>query len=303
MKIDKILLVTIAIGVTLVLASAPKTTFATYTYGETIIIHSDGSITPSSAPVIRNGNTYIVTDDVLMPTDNVEGIKIEKDNIMLDGAGHKVTGIGGSSAIMMRGRVGVTITRFSLENFRLSLEIRSCQQCIISGNSMIDAYYCVYLVDSSGNNLHHNNIFGTVYYVNSNNIWDNGYPSGGNYWDGYPYADEKNGAAQNLPGADGIGDQPAGEEFLREGGTNVDNYPRMTMQSISDYNPELGISSGTPQPLETSSSLATANPTSSPSVPEFPSSMLLGLLAIITVAGALIMRGNIRKKKKSNFFS
>lgn len=38
--------------------------------------------------------------------------------------------------------------------------------------------------------------------------WDSGYPSGGNYWDDYAGVDRFHGPHQNLPGPDGIGDTP-----------------------------------------------------------------------------------------------
>jgi len=57
------------------------------------------------------------------------------------------------------------------------------------------------------------------------NIWDNGYPSGGNYWDDYTGIDENNGENQNIPGEDGIGDTPY--EIIES--SNQDNYPFMNM--------------------------------------------------------------------------
>jgi hypothetical protein len=36
--------------------------------------------------------------------------------------------------------------------------------------------------------------------------WDNGYPSGGNYWSDYTGTDNYSGPSQNIPGSDGIGD-------------------------------------------------------------------------------------------------
>jgi len=40
------------------------------------------------------------------------------------------------------------------------------------------------------------------------NVWDDGYPSGGNWWSDYLGDDVYSGPLQNLPGADGIGDAP-----------------------------------------------------------------------------------------------
>jgi len=54
------------------------------------------------------------------------------------------------------------------------------------------------------------------------NVWNDGYPSGGNYWSDYTGVDEKSGPNQDQPGSDGIGDTPY---FID--GYNQDRYPLM----------------------------------------------------------------------------
>jgi hypothetical protein len=205
---------------------------AEYSNTVSIVIRSDGSITPSNAPVVQSGNTYVFTDDVFIPGTTNEGIIIEKDNIVLDGAGHKLRGHGESSAILMEKRSGVTITGFLLDNFYYGLEIWNSTLCTISRNNLTAVMYPIYLKNSSDNKFYHNNIYRYPYYENSNNVWNNGYPSGGNYWNGYPYPDAKSGPNQNLPGSDGIGDTPVAEEIFSAGGTNVDRYPLMSKQTL-----------------------------------------------------------------------
>jgi hypothetical protein len=201
---------------------------AEYSNTVSIVIRSDGSITPSNSPIVQSGNTYVFTDDVFIPGTTNEGIIIEKDNIVLDGAGHKLRGHGESSAILMEKRSGVTITGFLLDNFYYGLEIWNSTLCTISRNNLTAVMYPIYLKNSSDNKFYHNNIYRYPYYENSNNVWDNGYPSGGNYWNGYPYPDAKSGPNRNLPGSDGIGDTPVAEEIFSAGGTNVDRYPLMS---------------------------------------------------------------------------
>jgi hypothetical protein len=55
--------------------------------------------------------------------------------------------------------------------------------------------------------------------------WDNGYPSGGNYWSSSNYIgpDLFNGPNQNITGGDGIGDNP----YQVYGAANIDHYPFM----------------------------------------------------------------------------
>ena len=52
----------------------------------TIVIQSDGTILPSSAPIVQQGNTYTLTEDLYST------LKIQKSNIVLDGDGHTLYG-------------------------------------------------------------------------------------------------------------------------------------------------------------------------------------------------------------------
>jgi len=66
------------------------------------------------------------------------------------------------------------------------------------------------LKDQNNNNtIYHNNFIENTQQalsLNSINTWDNGYPSGGNYWSNYSGTDNYSGPYQNLTGSDGIGD-------------------------------------------------------------------------------------------------
>ena len=55
--------------------------------------------------------------------------------------------------------------------------------------------------------------------------WDDGYPSGGNYWSDYSGSDYYHGPGQDLPGSDGIGDTPYQVVATNPGG--FDDYPLM----------------------------------------------------------------------------
>ena len=85
----------------------------------------------------------------------------------------------------------------------------------------------VMLYRSSNNVIYHNNFVmnrNLLYISDSVNIWDNGYPSGGNYWSGYDGVDSSN---------DGIG----GSEYLIDA-NNRDRYPLMGM--FHSFNTSLG---------------------------------------------------------------
>jgi hypothetical protein len=53
--------------------------------------------------------------------------------------------------------------------------------------------------------------------------WDDGYPSGGNYWSDYAGADAFSGPDQDVPGSDNIGDTP----YQISTGES-DRYPHMS---------------------------------------------------------------------------
>jgi parallel beta-helix repeat protein len=78
---------------------------------------------------------------------------------------------------------------------------------------------------SDNNTVYHNNFVNNTqnaFDMSSENNWDNGYPSGGNYWDNYNGTDHHSGPAQNLTGPDGIGDTP----YVIDG-NNADRYPHI----------------------------------------------------------------------------
>ena len=79
-----------------------------------------------------------------------------------------------------------------------------------NGFGLILDYYSYF------NIIYHNNFLNNTQNANDkcNNTWDNGYPSGGNYWDDYNGTDEDE---------DGLGDNP----YPLLGGNNKDNYPLM----------------------------------------------------------------------------
>lgn len=81
----------------------------------------------------------------------------------------------------------------------------------------------IYIVMSSDNKIYHNNFINNaeqVVWLGDENTWDDGYPSGGNYWDDYYGADSYSGPYQNETGGDYIWDTP-----YVIGGNATDRYP------------------------------------------------------------------------------
>jgi parallel beta-helix repeat protein len=103
----------------------------------------------------------------------------------------------------------------------------------ISGNNVTaNSQFGIYLDISSDNKVYHNNFINNhsqaSLYSGSGNIWDNGYPSGGNFWSNFNGNDLYSGVYQNESGFDGIGDS----HYIIDS-INLDNYPLMKPYSGS----------------------------------------------------------------------
>ncbi|MBI5000070.1 MAG: right-handed parallel beta-helix repeat-containing protein [Euryarchaeota archaeon] len=100
----------------------------------------------------------------------------------------------------------------------------SSSNTIVNNTASSNNQYGIYLDGTSSNTIYHNNIIDNFIqaFDNGMNSWDNGYPSGGNFWSNYTGVDVMSGPNQNVPGADGIGDTP----FIIDADSR-DNYPLM----------------------------------------------------------------------------
>jgi parallel beta-helix repeat protein len=97
-------------------------------------------------------------------------------------------------------------------------------------NNLETNYVGISIQSSSNNQFYHNNLIRNSYLQasvdiasQSPNTWDDGYPSGGNYWSDYNGNDVHGGVFQNETGADGVGDTPYTIDA-----TNIDHYPLMS---------------------------------------------------------------------------
>jgi len=249
-----------------------------------IYIRSDGSIDPPGAPILRNGNLYTFTSNIY------DSIIVERNNILVDGAGYTTQGSGIGIGIDLSGRGNVTIRNVNIKKFEFGVYMDVTSHSAILGSNItnndegissytssdnmifgnnissnvyegIYLYYSsnnniisensisanvfdgIYLFSSSNNNISANNISGNSYgispYYSSNNrvfhnnfvnnteqvysydsvnVWDDGYPSGGNYWSDYE---------ERYPDAGEIDDSGIWDKPYVIDENNTDRYPLM----------------------------------------------------------------------------
>ncbi len=250
-----------------------------------IAINADGSVTPSSTPIVNVNNTfYTLTDDV-----NITGAVafiIMRSNIVFNGNGHTLShtltnGAGEYCFSVGDAYNNVTIANSTVIGFNCCLYLEADNSTIkgnsFSGTGYIDTVRLKYannnyfegnkITNNGGScvNMYYwptlNNTFVENYIVNSggtaitwnlggggakfyhNTIgggiigpytpactWDNGYPSGGNYWIGYVSNDTFKGPYQNITGSDGIADTPYTIDA-----DDIDHYPLMNQLIVPEF--------------------------------------------------------------------
>ncbi|MCK4266884.1 MAG: right-handed parallel beta-helix repeat-containing protein [Thermoplasmata archaeon] len=108
---------------------------------------------------------------------------------------------------------------------------QACEYNVLTNNTIsLNADCGVYLYSSgAANNAIYNNSFinNAIQAIDNGiaNSWDNGYPSGGNYWSDYTGVDFNSTPSQDVPPPDGIGDTPYTD--IQGGSGAQDNYPLM----------------------------------------------------------------------------
>ncbi len=138
----------------------------------TITIAADGSINPSSSPISQTADNYYT-----LTSDTSNRVAVERDNIVLDGAGHSLKGAGMGPGIQLTGRTGVTIKNFVVDEFGYGIRLFACSGNIVTGSRVVSAYSANFTnghhgldvdSDSSGNRISENTVANCFQGINVN---------------------------------------------------------------------------------------------------------------------------------------
>ena len=120
----------------------------------------------------------------------------------------------------------ITITANNISNSTTGISILNTSNATITDNTIQGNVQGLVLNSTNNIEVFHNNFLNNQLQAqdtnSTQNVWDNGYPSGGNFWSDYSGVDNCSGPQQNIcPSPDGIGDTPYTFN------NNQDNYPLM----------------------------------------------------------------------------
>jgi parallel beta-helix repeat protein len=166
----------------------------------------------------KTGNTEVIENR--LKANSYCGITLwsSPNNIL---AGNNLTA-NSYNGIYLMGSSNNTITENSVtatRNYGKGICLSFSSNNTISGNNITKNNLGILIEYSENNLVYHNDFVNNTqqvrFFDDSANVWDDDYPSGGNYWSDYTDLDLYSGPYQNESGSDGIWDHPYA----------VDRYP------------------------------------------------------------------------------
>lgn len=195
--------------------------------------------------VTEDSNDNLISSNIISNNKDWGVLLISSDNNII--FGNTITSHTQWFGISLDHSRKVTISGNILSNNGGGIELDTSSGGIISGNTLSNNDVGVELWYSGGNTFYHNNFIsntGQVVSSNSASMWNNSYPSGGNYWSDYEGDDAYSGPFQNMTGSDGIGDVPYNSTEYEK-----DHYPLMTpydeTNPMADAGPDQLVVNGT----------------------------------------------------------
>jgi parallel beta-helix repeat protein len=167
----------------------------------------NGLLTGGAGIVVEGTDVSLVSNNF---TDNAVGLEASGASITLDGNN------------LSRNRYGMMVSGNSV---------------LIARNNISSSRVIGLDVSGTGGAVYQNNFVDNGHQAGAINVYryvfDNGYPSGGNFWSDYTGRDACHGPKQDqCPGPDGIGDTPYALV-----GQGVDRYPLMNPYGLADWPP------------------------------------------------------------------
>lgn len=145
------MLLRIAIGIALFFLATGTSRLVPSTYsvqiGVAVYIRADGSVDPSTAPIMRDGDRYTLVGNIASDS---HGIRIEKSDVTVNGAGYLLEGLGGEDTlgISLVEKTNVTIRNFRIKNFSKAIYLYFCSNCNIIGNTIANTTSGIELIFS-----------------------------------------------------------------------------------------------------------------------------------------------------------
>lgn len=126
-----------------------------------IYIRDDGTIEPSFASIRQTGETYMLTDNI-----NGYSIVVQRDNIIIDGAGFTLQGLANGTGYYMKGIVlsdinNVTVRNLVFSGLDMGVFVDSASNSLITGNEFLNCGYSGFLQFSSNNTFSKNTLTGS----------------------------------------------------------------------------------------------------------------------------------------------
>lgn len=141
------------------------------------------------------------------------GINLESGDLYNTIVGNDASSNAYYGIVLWSGSSNNTVTRNTASGCQRGITLGYCSYNTIADNNFsLNSYGAEIQGPANNNTFCHNNFVDNVVQAGGSqmpesvNLWDDGYPFGGNYWSGYAGNDFQNGPFQNLTGSDGIGD-------------------------------------------------------------------------------------------------